>query len=491
MATVDTIIHRFELDDKQYQHGASRVVHANQKIGASQEMAKAGTKSMVSGLSSLAAMANPTTIALTAVGTALALATAAIGGFGAAYVSLAPDLFKASADFDALRLSIEALEGSASTASDVMKRLREIAKSPGIGPEEAIAGYQKLRNSGIGRGMSMDIIAQMGNAVALGGGGKDQLSRVLLAISQSSTKPFLQGQELMQMSEANVPAYKLLKDAFGTSDTEELKKRGIGSQEAIAGIVAQLALLPRVADGAKNAMENFGSAIDMAKVSAGDAVRETWEPMLRTLTGLIETATTGGVFDDLFSVAMPNGMMSLENGFIKALAAAKTMKDVMVSGIHAFVLGLSVLPNVMPVVGGVLSAIGQAASGGSLGKLYAANEFLLRQKMASGAAEIQKGAPSIAEAFKEAQNDQQTPQIEYLSQIAQNTKEMADISKSSIMGGGAIGAKGIGNVERSALGIGRGATNLDRAVKLIAQHVLDTVLGREMAVARSGRGGRL
>ena len=68
-------------------------------------------------------------------------------------------------------------------------------------------------------------------------------------------------------------------------------------------------------------MENFGSAIDMAKVSAGEMVRNTWEPMLRTLTGLLEQATAGGVFQDLFTVSIPGGMLSMEDGFIKADSA--------------------------------------------------------------------------------------------------------------------------------------------------------------------------
>jgi tape measure domain-containing protein len=212
-------------------------------------------------------------------------------------------MMKEAAEYDALVAALTAVEGSADAAAAALKRVREIARGPGLGLEEAISGYTALRRSGLSQSMSERMLREFGNANAMSGGGKAELDRVLTAVAQISTKPFLQGDELEQLSSSGVPAYKLVKDIFGTSDTEELKKQGIDSQQVLAALVAELEKMPRVAGGAKNSFDNVGDALKAAGVAGGQALNEAFLPFAdefaKSLEGLAEDGIIKSAFETI------------------------------------------------------------------------------------------------------------------------------------------------------------------------------------------------
>jgi tape measure domain-containing protein len=162
--------------------------------------------------------------------------------------------------------------------------------------------------------MSQDMaertLREFGNANATAGGGKAELSQVLRAVSQMSTKPFLQGDELLQLTEAGIPAYKMLKDIFGTSDTEELKKAGIDSAQVIAALVAELEKAPRVAGGAKNTFENVGDALSYAAVVGGQAISDSFLPYFQEAADAIEELSNDGTIKSAFE-AMAQDVLSV------------------------------------------------------------------------------------------------------------------------------------------------------------------------------------
>lgn len=237
---------------------------------------------------------------------------------------------KNAGDFDALVKSLEAIEGSAGRAKTVLSELREIAKLPGIELQDAIQSFVNLKRSDLGGDFAKRIIEELGNANAMGGGGAAEFSQVMRAITQIANKPFLQGDELVQLMEAGIPAYKLIKDIFGTTDTEQLKKQGIDSRMVLEGLVKSLSKMPRVAGGAKNDFENLGAAITQATVAAGSALNTVLLPRLNEVTKVLEDMTEGGViqraFEDIAEmIGGLGGETSTEDLLYGILVEAKTM----------------------------------------------------------------------------------------------------------------------------------------------------------------------
>jgi len=71
-----------------------------------------------------------------------------------------------------------------------------------------------------------------------------------------------------------------MKEAFGTISPGELAKRGIGSEEFIDTLLAQLEKMPKVAGGTANTMENLGDSVAALYVSVGDAIKKEILPII-------------------------------------------------------------------------------------------------------------------------------------------------------------------------------------------------------------------
>lgn len=277
-SVVDTLITEYKLDSKGYTSNAADVVTSTNKMGGAVNGLKAG---LMAGLGIATAFAG------------------AIAAAVAAFVAVGAQAARAAADFDALVKSLEAVVGGSKRAAEALVVLREIARAPGIGLKEAIGGFTGLVNAGLSPGFAARALREFANANAKAGGGPEQFAGIIRQVSQMATKPFLQGEELSTLTENGIPAYRLIKDIFGTSDTEELKKRGIGSAQVLTALVAALEKTERVAGGAKNSFDNLGDAWDYAMVTMGQAVNESIMPMVNALAELVDVASRAGVFKSL------------------------------------------------------------------------------------------------------------------------------------------------------------------------------------------------
>lgn len=83
-----------------------------------------------------------------------------------------------------------------------------------------------------------DIIA-VGNAVAGLGGGADKVNRIVLALGQMQAKGKVSAEELLQLTEAGIPAYEILQQKLGlTADqVANIGKQGIRADAAIRALI--------------------------------------------------------------------------------------------------------------------------------------------------------------------------------------------------------------------------------------------------------------
>lgn len=175
----------------------------------------------------------------------------------------------AYAEFDALRRALGTVEPTTQSLTSKLKELREVAKMPGIGFQEAIQGEVRLRSVGISADQSIRILREFANAIAMTGGGKAQLNEVTIQLGQMAAKGKVLAQDLRPIIEAAPAVATALKNIFGTVSSEAISKNleqsGKSSTDMINMLLTELEKAPRVTGGWKNSLENLGDTLFIAK----------------------------------------------------------------------------------------------------------------------------------------------------------------------------------------------------------------------------------
>lgn len=473
MATVvDTLITKYEADPSGYIAGTNAMGLASGKLGSSID----GIKSGVSG-------ALPIIAQLAVAGVQMASTMViAIAGVTAGIGSLGIQASKAAAEFDAITHSLQSVTGGAEEARSAMKDLYEIAKAPGIGFEEAIKGFTGLVRSGVSGELAKSILTEVANQNALAGGGREEFGRVMLAINQIAVKPHLQGEELLQLTEAGIPAYQMMKDKFGTTESDELKKRGVTGTMALAGLVEEMSKTARVGNSAKNTFENLQATIEMMQIQIGSALNQYIVPAVAGFASALEPFIQGGAFQALGEMVAET-FSDLINGLTggasvkEAVASVLAGIEMLVRGVttfwlnvHGFVKWIISAAEYLPFVGGLvtLAKVGIAAvvapSFEEAKKKYLNTATLGEKK--SGENKPTDPQTKVLESVKT--NTQ--AQTEILRSIESNTKPLVDIRR-MILGGGALGENGLSPIELKGMkgAHGRAANLIFEGIGLIVQ----------------------
>lgn len=287
--TVDTLITRYVMDDASHHRGATRVVNDTQRVGRAQDSARRSTSDMNAGFAKFSNV-------LSMGATVAAAAAASIIALGAAILSASVSAAMKAAEFEALENSLKAVSLNAQEAKKDLLDLRSIAKAPGIDIEGAVKGLVGLKFSGMGSDQAKEIISQAGNANAIAGGGRQEFEQILRAIKQIASKPFLQGDELLQLQEAGVPATAWLKSALGTADTEKLKQAGIDSALVLDILTMEMSKLNRATGGAKNEIENMRIAVEQSEIAYGKGFLTGFLDDVDKFTKSMEELTDSGIF---------------------------------------------------------------------------------------------------------------------------------------------------------------------------------------------------
>lgn len=230
---------------------------------------------------------------LTNLGTQLTLGlTVPIVGLGTAAV-------KSYGEIEALMKGLTAVMGSAAAAGNEFEKLKEVAKLPGLGLEEAVRGSVSLQSAGFSADQARESLLAFGNALATVGKGKNELNFVILALTQLQNKSSGFGQDLRQLTEQLPQLRGALTDAFGTADSEAIAKLGVTGAEVVQKITKEFAKLPPVTGGIKNAFENLSDSVSISLSKLGQIIDKNLN-----ITSLVEKLSNGlsklvGWFDEL------------------------------------------------------------------------------------------------------------------------------------------------------------------------------------------------
>jgi tape measure domain-containing protein len=261
------------------------------------------------------------------VASAAAGAAAAFAGF-AAVTAAAKGVLESYAEFDGLVRGLKTVEGSAQATANRLTLLREVAKVPGLGFEEAVRGDIRLRAVGLSADLSERSMRAFGNAIATVGGGKADLDGVLLALTQIQAKGKVSAEEINQINERVPQVRAAMAAAFGTADTEALGKSTLTATQFIEGLVAELAKLPQVTSGARNQLDNYSDAWKELKNTASEFAVGISGSWLDAVSGAFKTAAKDlRALQSLLGIKTPGlegpSSQSAESARIKAENEAK------------------------------------------------------------------------------------------------------------------------------------------------------------------------
>jgi tape measure domain-containing protein len=370
--TVDELITKYTLDSKGYVAGSHQVIKATQRTDGHISTLTRSVRSSGGQVDSLtdswkfaAAELDSSTPVLGEVVSILKAFAIAATGAAIALAGFGVLAMRQGAEFESLRLGLSAYTADADELERVWKRLREVARLPGLGFEEAIRGSVRLQAAGFNARLAERALLSFGNALAAVGGGREELDGVLLALTQIASKSQVSAEEINQIAERVPQIRQIMLEAFGTANTEELAKRGIDPRAFLVKIIDVLEKLPRVAGGTKNAFENIGDAIKNAVADIGTVLNTALVPHLEKVTSFVDYLSESGILKgiaDQFTRILTGGpaegafdsvvraataASALFRNAAEWLAQGEGLADTLVRGASLFVAAFERLPDII------------------------------------------------------------------------------------------------------------------------------------------------
>lgn len=207
------------------------------------------------------------------IATGLAAATAALAAFGVASIKLAGDV-------DASRKALTTLLGDAKAAEKMLADLASFAADTPFELPGLLTSSKKLLAFGFAAQDIIPMLAAIGDAAAMLGIGQEGISRLTNAIGQMQAKGKVSAEEMMQLAEAGVPAWKFLADAIGTDIPTAMKMAEQGAIDSTTGINALLMGMQSKFQGGMEAMSKtipglmstIKDNMSMVMVEIGDSI---------------------------------------------------------------------------------------------------------------------------------------------------------------------------------------------------------------------------
>lgn len=159
---------------------------------------------------------------------------------GAALVAAGTLGLKTASRLEQARIGFTTMLGSAQKADAFLRQLQQFAAATPFEFPDLVTASQRLLAMGIAAQDVIPTLTAIGDAAAGLGKGPEVIERMVLAIGQMSAKGRVMGDELLQLTEAGIPAIRILADSYHVSVAEMTKMVTAGkvlSDRAIPALV--------------------------------------------------------------------------------------------------------------------------------------------------------------------------------------------------------------------------------------------------------------
>lgn len=221
--------------------------------------------------------------------------SAAVGFVGDSMIGLNDRLQQAEIGFTTML-------GSAEAAKAFLDELATFAAQTPFEFPELVAASQKMLAMGFAAEEVTPLLTAIGDAVAAVGGNSEMIDRVTTALGQMESKTKVSAEEMLQLTEAGIPAWQLLADHIGVSVAEVQKMASEGEIAADTFITAFQEFSNQNFGGMMEAQsKTFSGAMSTIRDSLSMAIAEGGEPFFAMLQdGAVQMAqfTSGAEFQD-------------------------------------------------------------------------------------------------------------------------------------------------------------------------------------------------
>lgn len=209
--------------------------------------------------------------------TASNIAVAGIAGIAASLGALGVKAVQAAGSFQQTQAAMTNMLGSAERAQSLLSDLQSFAAKTPFEFNDVAAATQKFLAFGFTAEQVIPTLTAVGDAAAGVGLGKEGVDRVTLALGQMAAKAKVQSDEMLQLTEAGIPAWQMLADKIGVSVPKAMDMVSKGAVDAQTGLQALVGGME----------EKFGGMMEQQS----STITGTWSNMM---DGLSQTAIAVG-----------------------------------------------------------------------------------------------------------------------------------------------------------------------------------------------------
>lgn len=207
---------------------------------------------------------------------------AALAAVGAALISTGKSAVGLAMQAEQNAMAFEVLLGSADAAREHLEDLSKFAASTPFQFTDLVDASKKLQALGFEAQAVVPMLTALGDAAAAMGGGEEMISRLTMALGQMQAKGKASGEELLQLTEAGIPAMKYLARQANVSTAEmtALVSKGlVPADEAIQAILAGVkedfgGMMARQAETAAGKVSNLEDAVNNLLTAYGKAATD-------------------------------------------------------------------------------------------------------------------------------------------------------------------------------------------------------------------------
>ena len=316
-------------------------------------------------------------------------------GFSAPVIAAGAAALNAAMQMESLEKGLAATMKSTSAAANELERLKEVSKLPGLGLKEAVQGSIRLQTLGSTADESRRIMRELGNALAVVGGGKEDFSEVIRQLSQMAAVGKVTKENLDPIVERIPQIAAIIKDKFGAAalgdPAKTFEKMGISAQQFIGILIAEMEKGARAGGDLNTSMQSLQKEIFATAAEFGKSLVPIGKTVVQeVLNPMVERAKE-------LATAFNNLTPETKSFVVEAAAAGVALSGaVLIIGtvIEKAALIGSALVKVIGVLGTLKAAV-LAASGSFTTYLLAQSGIVAGSATALGAMGLLAGALAL------------------------------------------------------------------------------------------------
>jgi tape measure domain-containing protein len=201
-------------------------------------------------------------------------------------------------------VSWKTFTGSAQAAQAVMTQIQTIAATTPFEFEDVDKAAKRFVNAGFSAQGALNFIQPLSNAVASVGLGAQGVDRVSLALAQMTQKGKVSGEEMLQLTEAQIPAWEILAKATGKPipELQKLVQQGKITAQAYTDAFASFySEGGKFANASKDQSLTFAGSMSTIRDQLNIVGSTAFQPLFKVLSDLARSFATF-VQSDAFTV---------------------------------------------------------------------------------------------------------------------------------------------------------------------------------------------